>query len=113
MPAGPPQEFSVRAAAAATFSTAVDLGGSFRHYSIQIPTMTSATDIYIQGSNDNSTFYRLYFATEDNSPVVCHFPSSVTNGIFGIVGSLPRYVRTEYTSANTGAGNIIKFICHQ
>jgi hypothetical protein len=114
MSMGPPVVHSVAAPAAATFSTAVDLGGSYRYYAIEIPTMTSATDIYIQGaSTDGGTYRRIYFATEDSSPVVCQFPSSVTNGIYAIVGPLPRYVRTEYSSANTAAVPTIKFICHQ
>lgn len=113
MSMGPPVVHSVAAPIATTFSTSVDLGGSYRYYAIEIPTMTSATDIYIQGSSDNSTFRRIYFATEDASPVVMTFPSSVTNGIYAVVGALPRYVRTEYSSANTAAVPTIKFICHQ
>lgn len=115
MSGGPPLIHTINPpAAAATFSSSIDIGGSYSYYSVEIPTMTSATDIYIQGSStDGGTFRRVYFSAATSTPVVMRFPSSVTNGIFPVIGPLPRYIRTEYTSANTGAGNAIKLICHQ
>jgi hypothetical protein len=76
--------------------------------------MTSATDIYIQGSTDDGvTYRRIYFKTEDSSPVALTFPSSVTNGIYPIDAPLPDRVRIEFSSAHTSFVPTIKFICHQ
>ena len=111
---GPPRVYSVTPASGATVSTAVDLGHSFRSYSIEIPTMASGTDIYIQGStNEGTTYRRIYFSTEDSSPVAIQFPSNVTNGIYPVVAALPQLVRVEFSTAITATAPTIKFICHQ
>jgi hypothetical protein len=111
---GQPRVYAVQPASGATVSTAVQLGHSFRGYALEIPTMASGTDIYLQGSTDEGTTYRrIYFATEDSSPVVAQFPSSVTNGIYPIVGLLPDRVRVEFSTAITATSPTIKFICLQ
>lgn len=111
---GPPRIFYVNPASGATLSTGLDLGGSYKAYALEIPTMASGTDIYLQGSVDGGTTYRrIYFKTEDSSPVVVQFPSSVTNGIYQVDAALPSLVKVEFSTAITATSPTIRLICHQ
>jgi hypothetical protein len=54
-----PIVFNASMADGATLSSGFDLGGLYDELYLKIPTMASAADIYLHGSVDNSTYYRI------------------------------------------------------
>lgn len=95
-----------------TLSSGVDLGRSWRNVYLEIPTMTSGTDVLLKASADNSTFRRVY--TRANSATaqanVFTVKSSVTQAIVDIPAGL-RYIAVELSTAMTAASASFKVIC--
>lgn len=89
-------------ASGATSSSAIDIGSEgYDRISLVIPTMTSGTDIYVQGSYDNSTFLRLCHAV--SSGVATAAAISIASGLSQIIVPLPnvnsRYLKVEHSTA--------------
>lgn len=57
-------KFSVDVASGITLSSSLDLGRSYKDVYLEIPTMASGSDFYIQCSHDNSTFRRVQMIGE-------------------------------------------------
>jgi hypothetical protein len=94
-----PLYFTATMTSGQTMSRAVDLGYPYGKCSIEIPTMISGTDVYLKGSSDGTTYRRIYFRTEDATPVLFTLASSLTNAIFPLDVQLPRYVKVELSTA--------------
>lgn len=97
---GPLTSYSMTIASFATSSSGVDMGRGWKTMYLQIPTMTSQTQLYIQGSNDNVTFARVYFPLANaTAPVASLFniPSNVTSAIIPIPNGI-RYMKVESTA---------------
>jgi hypothetical protein len=75
-----PQVFDASMADGATLSSGIDLGGIYEDVYLKIPTIASASDIYVHGSADNSTFYRI------TKPVVAN-TSTVALNDFRVVST--------------------------
>lgn len=68
--------YSATVASGATLSSAYVMGSvPFKKVYIEVPTMTSGTDIYIQGSSNGSTFRRV----QEYGPVVKSFSASIAS----------------------------------
>lgn len=99
-------------ASAATSSTAVDLGEKpYNLLTVEIPTMTSAGDLYIQGSIDGTTYRR---CRASSSGVVGAIAAYVLSSITQCMVAFPefhcRYVKIETSTAtvdNAFSFNII------
>lgn len=82
----------------ATSSSEVDLGGAYKTVYLEIPTMTSNTEIYIKAANSTGgTFRRVYHPTLNSSTVgtnVFAIHSSATGCIVPIPDNL-RYLKVE------------------
>lgn len=109
---GDVKPFTVSMASDVTLSTLVDLGQGWGHYAIEIPTMASGTDIYIQGAvTDGGTFRRCYVWGAASTPEK-NIASSVTNTFLSLRETkLPRYVKVELSTAMTATPATFKFIC--
>lgn len=56
---GPLSVFTATMASAGTVTSSLDLARSWKKVHLEVPTMASGADIYIQASSDNSTFRRV------------------------------------------------------
>jgi hypothetical protein len=107
---GPVSVFTVTMASGSTFSSAIDLSGSWAKTALRVPTMTSGTDVRLQVSDTiDGVFSALYHAptAATAAPTVVNIPSSVSNCVVPIV--IPaRYVRVELTTITTSSINVFK-----
>lgn len=98
----------------ATLTSAVDLGKAYAKISILIPTMTSGTDVYIQGTDvATGTFRRIYHPpTASTSVVGAQFVgSAVTNCIVPFNNVHIRHVKIEHSTAMTASIAAFQIIC--
>ncbi len=97
----PVQAFSVGIASLVTLSSALDLSKSYRLASIVIPTMTSGTDVYIQGSDTLAGTYRRIYQMGATSVATAVFvASTVTKCVVGLpIGC--QFVKIELSTAMT------------
>ena len=54
-----PQVFDASMADGATLTSGIDLSGLYDQLYLKIPVRASAADIYVHGSTDSSTYYRI------------------------------------------------------
>ena len=110
---GAVKAFPVSMATLATLTSAIDVGGSYKRMLIEIPTMVSGTDIYIQGSNKiDGTFRRIYQSesssgTRTNVPLA--FGSAITNCLVGFV-PVCQFIKLEFTTAATANAHSFKVV---
>lgn len=64
---GPTSKFSKSIASGVTLTGGFDLARSWKYVYLEVPTMASGTDFYIQGSSDNSTFRRVQFVGDSTA----------------------------------------------
>lgn len=96
-----------------TTSSGFDLGRAFQNVYLEIPTMASGTDFYIQGSSDGTTFRRLMHPAANSSSVQVHtfvIGSAATNRMVPIPNAF-RYFRVELSTAMTDTVSVFKIIC--
>lgn len=74
---GPISVFTNAFASAATLSPAYDLGRAWKTLYLDVPTMNSGADIYLQVSHDNSTYRRLQIQKD----VIQSFSVSVASSV--------------------------------
>lgn len=92
--------FTKSMASAATFSGEIDLGVTYANYAIEIPSMASGSEVFINGAETTGgTYRRIYFKATSATPVAIQIPSSVSNCIVNLNAALPRYVKVEVQSA--------------
>lgn len=110
---GPVQKFAVATmASGATLSTEVDLSKSFSRVYLEIPSMASGTDVFLQGANaSGGTFRRIYMApsNSDDTPSAWSVDSTITNCFVEIPGAL-RFVKVELGTAMTATTANFNFV---
>ena len=70
--------FSTVMASAATSTPSIDLARGWNNVMLEVPTMVSAAEIYIQGSSDNSTFRRVQILKDQQKSFSVSIASLVT-----------------------------------
>jgi hypothetical protein len=111
-----PRIFTASMASGATLlTTAVDIGEICRIVRLHIPTMTSNTDIYIQGSHDGTTYRRIYAQIWSTSALL-HSPLKIASGISQAMVELQgaqgyRYLKIEFSTAITATAPTFRVIC--
>lgn len=111
---GPTQKFKADIASGATISNQVDLGRGFNHVSLEIPSMASGTDLFIQAANSSSGTFRKYhhrLTTTNDSPVAINVNSSVTNCFLHLEFVNAQYLKVELSTAMTATSASFNFIC--
>ena len=101
---GPIQVYTVSIASGVTASSAVDLQKSYARLSVAIPTMTSGTDVYLQGASTLDGTYRRIFhpPTSVSSTVGAQFVSSgVTQCVVPFQHVNSRFIKVELGTAMT------------
>jgi hypothetical protein len=100
-------------ASATTFSSGVDLQKAWNKISVEIPTMASGSDVYLQGSIDGTTYRRVCHAPNTNSATVGgqFVTSGVTNVIVPFNNAHVRFVRIELSSATSDTPYTFNVIC--
>ena len=109
---GPISVFTKTMSSFSTSTSGYDLGRAWKSCYLEVPSMTSNTELYIQGSGDNSTFRRTYHPAVNSSTAeanVFAVASSVTNSIIPIPNGF-RYVKVE-ASAVVSFSAEFKIIC--
>jgi hypothetical protein len=99
-----------------TLSSEIDLGGAFDLLSLRIPTMTSGTDVYIQGAGTSGgNFDRIYTAagdsTGDSTPEAWFVASTTCQAIVPFAKPPTRYIKIELSTAMTASSAIFEVIC--
>jgi hypothetical protein len=90
-------------ASAVSVTAAFDLKKPWATVGIGIPSMASGSDVYLLGSDDNTTFRRVFHAPTlaSATPAAVTVTSGVTNCILQ-VGRLPvRYIKLQLSTATT------------
>lgn len=99
---GPVKPFTVTMTSGATLSTLIDLGTSYEGYLLEVPSMSSGGDVYIQGADSSDgTFRRVYFNASTSTPAAVQIASSVSNALIPLNARLPQYVKIEVSTAAT------------
>jgi hypothetical protein len=96
-----------------TSTSGYDFGRAFQKVYLEIPSLTSGTDFYLQASSDGSTFRRLMQPVVNTSSVQVQtfvIGSAATNRIVEVPAG-HRYMKVEVTTALTDTVNVFKFIC--
>lgn len=98
----------------ATSCSSIDLQRGWKTMFLKVPTMTSNTEIYVNGSDDNSTFRPIYHPQQNSaSPVGNRFIVNSAIGSNGGMVPIPngfRYIKVE-TSAICSFAAGFKIIC--
>ena len=114
MTIGAVKPFSTTVQSGATYSSYVDLAGGYKSVMLEIPTMASATDVRLVGSNSYNGIYRQIYlepVAGTTTPPIFNIDSSVTNCLVPINIST-QYVKVEFTSATTKTSQTFNFICN-
>lgn len=110
---GPSRYFTATMTSAGTLTSEVDLGRVWDTVYLEIPTMTSNTQLHIQASRTLGGSYRRVFHPSINSSTVgtnvFAVPSNVTNAIIPIPNDF-QYVKVEST-ATVNDGALFRIIC--
>jgi hypothetical protein len=101
-----------------TLSSAYTLPPGLDFFGIQIPTMASGTDVYLQGSLDGTTFYRVRWSAAGTgvgttTPAQVFVNSSVTQALVPLNPPAVKQVKIELSTAMTATScNIVLFGSH-
>lgn len=110
---GADQYFTVTMASAASLTPGIDLGGrAWGRVYLEIPSMTSNSQIYFLGSRDGTTYRAIYFDSLNSSTVgtnLYQIASSVTNAIVPAPPGI-QYLKVK-TTATCDSGEVFRFIC--
>lgn len=99
-------------AAQGTTTNSIDLKQIWKEIYLEVPTMASASDFYIQGSTDDSTFRRIMQPVPVTTSVQAYdfrIASTVTNRMIPIPANFQFY-KIEASTANTAALEF-NFVC--
>jgi len=104
--------FSVTIASGVTLSSAITIPICGNHWQIEIPTMTSGTDIYIKGSSDGTTFRRIYHrpTLATSAVTALLIGSAATNCMVDLDILNYPYVKIELSTAMTATSAAFKVI---
>lgn len=109
---GEPKIYTVSMASDATLSSQIPIGAAYQNFALVIPTMTSGTDVYIQGATtDGGTFRRIYYKATGSAPVACHVGSAVSQAFVNLNANLPGYVKIELSTAMTATPATFNIVC--
>ncbi len=106
---GAVSKFTKAVTSGATLSSAYDLGRVWQSAWLEIPTMTSNTQVYIQGSSDGSTYRRIYHPPINTNVVSANLfaiPSAVTNSIVPIPNGF-QFLKVETTATVDDGCNFV------
>lgn len=109
---GPYSAFTITMASGGTSTGSLDLARSWKMVYLEIPTMTSNTQIHINASSDDETFRQVYHPmTNAAAPTGNRFlvNSAVTNAMVPIPNGF-RYIKVE-TTATVDGGCSFKVVC--
>ena len=112
---GPTQKFKVDIASGATLSNQADLGRGWGRISLEIPTMASGTDLFIQAANSTSGTFRRYhhrLTSALDTPAAMNVNSSITNCLLPLEFVNAQYLKVELSTAMTATSASFNFICH-
>lgn len=112
---GPIQVFSVGMASATTFTSMFSLPNAYSRTYLEVPTMSTAADLFLVASTDGSTFRRVMQVAANTSTVqVNTFTiASAAAGAGGRMVEVPAnfpYLKVEASSAPASAA-VFKLIC--
>lgn len=102
--------FTRTLASAVTSSTEIDIGKAYSKVLLEIPTMPSGCDVFVQGARESGgTFRRIYNAgvNADSTPQAVFFDSTITN-CFVEIPAYTRFLKIEL-SASAMADNQATF----
>lgn len=106
--------FATTLVSGVTLSDAIDLGRGWTHISVEIPTMTSGTDIFFQGASTLGGTYRRcrhgLTASLDN-PAAINIDSSVTQCFVPLDAIRLRYLKVELSTAMIATAATFKVVC--
>lgn len=110
---GPFSPFAVTMASAGTLTSQIDLGAGWSQAYLEIPSMTSNTQIYIRGaSTDGGTFRRVKHPSINSSTVTTNdfvIQSTATNCFVPMPAGV-RFVKIE-TEVTVNDGCVFKIVC--
>lgn len=110
---GPRSVFTVNCASNITLTSAIDLGRAWNKVFLEIPTMTSGTNIYIKAADSaTGTFRNVYdrVVSSTAAALIVNIPSSVTNCLVDLPSGL-QHVKVELTTAMTATSVNFKVHC--
>lgn len=106
--------FSTTIDSGVTLSDAIDLGRGWENLTVEIPTMTSGTDIFFQGSSElNGTYRRCHHGLTNSldNPAAINIDSSVTQCFVPLDAIHLRYLKVELGTAMTATAATFKVVC--
>lgn len=107
----PTKVFAQTMASGATLlTTPLDCGRAFARVYLEIPTMASGTDIYIQASSDGTTYRRIYLLGDYSTMTVWSAGSATTQCHVQVPAGF-RYYKPELTTALTDTVTTWRLIC--
>lgn len=109
---GPLSKFEKTMASGGTSTGAIDLARSWKMVYLEIPSMTSNTQIYINASSDDETYrYTYHPMSNAAAPTGNRFliNSAVTNAMVPIPNGF-RYIKVE-TTATVDGSCLFKVVC--
>jgi len=95
-----PQVFDASMADGATLTSGIDLGGVYEDIYLKVPVRASAANIYIHGSVDNSTFFRIAHPPINSATVAINdfvIQSATTSRMVPIPNGF-RYLKVEIST---------------
>ena len=109
---GPLLVFTVSMASGATTSSSITLHHGWQMVHVEIPTMTSGTDVYFQGSANGTTFRRIYHAPTiaNSNPHAVFVNSAVTNCMVDLDHRGYPYMKVELSTAMTATPATFKLM---
>ena len=113
MSVGVNQVFYKTLASGATSSSGYDFGRAFQNVYLEIPSMASGSDFYIQGSSDGTTFRRVMHPPVASSSIQVQtfvIGSAATGRIVQVPAGF-RYMKVEVSTALTDTVSTFNFIC--
>ena len=99
-------------ASGATLSSMITIPIPRNQIQLEIPTMASGTDVYIQASNDGSTFRRVYHGPtiSVSNPAALFVNSAVTNCHVDLGVLSNEYIKIELSTAMTATSAQFKIL---
>jgi hypothetical protein len=110
---GPRSVFALNCASNVTLTSALDLGRAWTNVYLEVPTMTSGCNIYVQAAaSATGTFHRVYQRANSGTAQVnaVQIPSSVTQAMVDIPGGF-QHLKVELSTAMTATSVNFKVHC--
>lgn len=97
-----------------TLSDAIDLGRGWENISVEIPTMTSGTDIFFKAASELTGTYRRChhgLTSSLDTPAAINIDSSITQCFVPLDAIKVRYLKVELGTAMTATAATFKIVC--